>query len=172
MALWNFINHYFYKFDAITSFQTMMQKFYENEYAQYVLVDHIVHITYKKGVMIDLRAAQMIVKDRFMFQEERAYPILCDIRHLRRVDKPARDYLALEGSLLISAIAFIFEPPVTDAMTQFYLKTNHSKIPTAKFGDKSKAIAYLRSFLEIILFLVPCDQILNSTILSTLINNI
>ncbi len=150
----------------------MMQKFYENEYAQYVLVDHMVHITYKKGVKIDLRASRQIVKDRLMFQEERAYPILCDIRHLRRVDKPARDYLAMEGSLLISAIAFIFEPPVTDAMTRFYLKTNHPEIPTAAFKDRGKAIAYLKTFLRMILCLVSCDQVINPPILSTLINSI
>lgn len=131
-----------------------MQEFYENEYALYMLMDNIVHITYKKGVEIDLGASKQIVRDRLMFQEERSYPVLCDIRQLRRVDKPARDYLALEGSQLVTALAFVIEPPVTDAMTQFYLKTNHPDIPTASFRDLAKAMAYLGRFLGIVLWLV------------------
>lgn len=118
-------------------------------------MDNIVHIIYKKGVEIDLGASKQIVRDRLMFQEERAYPVLCDIRQLRKVDKPARDYLALEGSQLVNALAFVIEPPVTDAMTQFYLKTNHPDIPTAAFRDLAKAVAYLGGFLSMVLWLVP-----------------
>ncbi|ASO06868.1 DUF7793 family protein [Arenibacter algicola] len=132
-----------------------MQEFYENKYALYMLMDNIVHIIYKKGVEIDLGASKQIVRDRLMFQEERAYPVLCDIRQLRKVDKPARDYLALEGSQLVNALAFVIEPPVTDAMTQFYLKTNHPDIPTAAFRDLAKAVAYLGGFLSMVLWLVP-----------------
>jgi hypothetical protein len=117
-------------------------------------MDYIVHVTYKKGVEIDLRASKQIVRDRLMFQEEMAYPVLCDIRSLRKVQKPARDYLAMEGSQLIIALAFIIEPPVTDAMTQFYLKTNHPDIPTATFKDIAKAISYLGQFIGMVLWLV------------------
>lgn len=127
-----------------------MQNYFENDFTQYMLMDNIVHIIYKKGVAIDLVASKRIVRDRLMFQEERAYPVLCDIRQLRKVDKAARDYLALEGSLLIKALAFIIEPPVTDAMTRFYLMTNHPDIPTASFQEISKALAYLGRFLGIV----------------------
>ena len=127
-----------------------MQSYFENDFTQYMLVDNIVHIIYKKGVIIDLQASKRIVRDRLMFQEERAYPVLCDIRQLRKVDKAARDYLALEGSLLIKALAFIIEPPVTDVMTRFYLMTNHPDIPTASFREISKALAYLGKFLDLV----------------------
>ena len=127
-----------------------MQNYFENDFTRYMLVDNIVHIIYKKGVIIDLQASKRIVKDRLMFQEERAYPILCDIRQLRKVDKAARDYLALEGSLLIKALAFIIEPPVTDVMTRFYLMTNHPDIPTASFREISKALAFLGRFLGLV----------------------
>jgi hypothetical protein len=132
-----------------------MQKYYENEYTLYMLMDNIVQITYKKGVEIDLEASKKIVRDRLMFQEEQAYPVICDIRQLRKIDKPARDYLALEGTQLVIALAFIIEPPVTDAMTQFYLKTNHPDIPTASFRDLAKAMVYLGRFLGMIFLLVP-----------------
>ena len=126
-----------------------MQSYFENDFTQYMLVDNIVHIIYKKGVIIDLQASKRIVRDRLMFQEERVYPVLCDIRQLRKVDKAARDYLALEGSLLIKALAFIIEPPVTDVMTRFYLMTNHPAIPTASFREISKALAFLSRFLSL-----------------------
>lgn len=131
----------------------MMQKYFENEYALYMLKDQIVHITYKKGVEIDLKASKQIVRDRLEFQEERPYPVLCDIRHLRRVDKPARDFLAIQGSLLVTALAIIIEPPVTDAMTQFYLRTNNPDVPTDSFSETAKAIGYLEKFLGVVLWL-------------------
>lgn len=127
-----------------------MQNYFENDFTRYMLVDNIVHVIYKKGAIINLQASKRIVKDRLMFQEERAYPILCDIRQLRKVDKAARDYLALEGSLLIKALAFIIEPPVTDVMTRFYLMTNHPEIPTASFREVSKALAFLGRFLGLV----------------------
>lgn len=128
-----------------------MQNYFENDFTQYMLVDNIVHIIYKKGVFIDLQASKRIVRDRLMFQEERAYPVICDIRQLRKVDKAARDYLALEGSLLIKALAFIIEPPVSDVMTRFYLMTNHPEIPTATFREISKALAYLGRFIGMVM---------------------
>ncbi|MCM4164814.1 MULTISPECIES: hypothetical protein [unclassified Arenibacter] len=128
-----------------------MQNYFENDFTQYMLVDNIVHIIYKKGVFIDLQASKRIVRDRLMFQEERAYPVICDIRQLRKVDKAARDYLALEGSLLIKALAFIIEPPVSDVMTRFYLMTNHPDIPTASFREISKALAYLGRFIGMVM---------------------
>lgn len=127
-----------------------MQNYLENDFTRYMIKDNIVHIIYKKGVVIDLHASKRIVRDRLMFQEEQAYPILCDIRQLRKVDKAARDYFALEGSLLIKALAFIIEPPVTDAMTRFYLMTNHLDIPTASFREIPKALAYLGRFLGLV----------------------
>ena len=116
----------------------MMRIFFENEYAVYSIDKNIVHIAYKPGIAINRTAAVQIVKDRIAFQEEQSYPILCDIRQLRKIDKPARDYLALEGSTLVKALAFMIDSPVTDAMIQFYIRTNHSSIPTASFYQKEK----------------------------------
>ncbi|MBC7000467.1 hypothetical protein [Cytophaga sp. FL35] len=131
----------------------MMRIFFENEYAVYSIEKNIVHIAYKPGIAINRTAAVQIVKDRIAFQEEQSYPILCDIRQLRKIDKPARDYLALEGSTLVKALAFMIDSPVTDAMIQFYIRTNHSSIPTASFYQKEKAIGFLQRFLSFLVLL-------------------
>ncbi len=124
-----------------------MSNYFENDYAEYLLLDGIVHITYKNGVNIDLEAAVEIVNDRLRFQEGESYPILCDIRKVREVNKSARDYLANEGSLWISALAFIIEPPVSEALSRFYLKTNYSPIHTESFEQISDALGFLNRFL-------------------------
>ena len=116
---------------------------HENKYAIYLMTDELMHIIYKKDLCIDLRAAQLIVRDRMMLQKGREMPVLCDIREVRRVNKPARDYLALEGSQWISALAFLIHPPVTDVISSIYLGTHAQTIPTRSFTKKADALAYL-----------------------------
>lgn len=128
-----------------------MSNYFENEYAEYLLIDQIVHITYKKGVNIDLAASVEIVKDRLMFQQGKSFPILCDIRNLREVNKSARDYLAIEGSLWVKAVAFIIEPPVSEVLSKFYLKTSNPPIPIESFKQIPEALSYLNTFLKLII---------------------
>lgn len=120
-----------------------MKKSHENPYAIYLLSDDLLHIIYKKGHCIDLKAAQRIVRDRMMLQNGQELPVLCDIREVRLIDKPARDYLALEGSLWIKALAFLIDPPVTDMISSFYMGTHPQKVPTGSFTKKSEALEFL-----------------------------
>jgi len=127
-----------------------MKKSHENPYAIYLLSHELLHIIYKKGPCIDLKAARIIVNDRMKLQEGRELPILCDIREVRKVNKPARDYFAREGSLWIKALAFLIDPPVTDTISNFYMGTHSQKVLTKSFTQKSKALAFLRSTAAII----------------------
>ena len=117
---------------------------HENKYAIYLMTEALMHIIYKKDLCIDLKAAQLIVGDRMMLQKGREMPVLCDIREVRRVNKPARDYLALEGSQWITALAFLIDPPVTDVISSIYLDTQAQTIPTRSFTKKSEALAFLK----------------------------
>jgi hypothetical protein len=125
-----------------------MLKYYENDYAKYFLKDQILHIIYKSGVCIDLKAAVQIVKDRLVFHEGLFHPVLCDVRGVTEVNKSARDYFALEGSTLINAVAFIIESPVSKILSQFYLKTSNPPIPTKYFEQISEALNYLNEYLS------------------------
>ena len=120
-----------------------MKKTHENSYAIYLLTDDLLHIIYKKVPCINRKAAQLIVKDRMELQEGKTMPVLCDIREVRNIDKAARDYLALEGSLWIRKLAFLIDPPVTDMISSIYLDTHSQKVPTRSFTKKVEALAYL-----------------------------
>jgi len=130
-----------------------MKKSHENKYAIYLLTDDLLHIIYKKGHLIDLDAAQVIVRDRMMVQEGREMPVLCDIREVRMVNKSARDYFALEGSLLIKALAFLIDPPVTDVISAFYLGTHPHAVPTKSFSKKSEALVFLKAAIVLVAIL-------------------
>ncbi|AWX43628.1 hypothetical protein HME9304_00619 [Flagellimonas maritima] len=130
-----------------------MKKSHENKYAIYLLTDDLLHIIYKKGHYIDLKAAQVIVRDRMMVQEGKEMPVLCDIREVRMVNKPARDYFALDGSLLIKALAFLIDPPVTDVISAFYLGTHPHAVPTQSFSTTSGALGFLKASMVMIAIL-------------------
>lgn len=89
-----------------------------------------------------------VVKDRILLQEGRQFPILCDIRGVKEIDKPARSYLALEGSVQITAIAFIVDSPVSVMLTKFYLKTSKPPVPTRSFKNIEEALVYLNGFKD------------------------
>lgn len=125
-----------------------MYKSYENSFATYLISDGLLFVTYKKDHEIDLKAAQIIVKDRMTLQEGKEMPVLCDIRSVRSINKVARDFLAVEGSLWIKAIAFLIEPPITEAISSFYLQTQTSYVPSQSFTELNEALTFLRSFLH------------------------
>ncbi|NYJ27828.1 hypothetical protein [Allomuricauda sp. ARW1Y1] len=120
-----------------------MKETHENSFAVYLLTDDLLYIIYKRVPCIDLKAAQRVVQDRMDLQKGKEMPVLCDIRAVRMIDKPARDYLALEGSLWIKALAFLIDPPITDMISSFYLGTHAQKVPTRAFTEKSEALAFL-----------------------------
>lgn len=123
-----------------------MARFLENKYATYLVQDGILYITYRNGTIIDLTAAITIVKDRLKVQEGLAYRILCDIRGLHEINKAARDYLTLEGSTLVRAVAYLIEPTVSRAVSEFYLNINTPPIPSRAFTEMDDAKEFLEDF--------------------------
>ena len=123
-----------------------MSNYYENDFAAYRIADGILYFLYKREVILNLDAAQKIVSDRLMVQNERAYPIFCDARWIKSADKEARDYLAKEGSIMAKAVAILVMPPVTEAIINFYMISSKPVIPTAIFTEKSKAVEFLDAY--------------------------
>lgn len=121
-----------------------MSFYSENEYASYHIQDAILHITYKKGIVINLPVAIRIVEDRLALQAGLSFHILCDIREVRLIDKAARDYLAVEGSVLVNSVAYLVEPTVSKAISEFYIHISNPPVPSKIFTDMDAA----REFLE------------------------
>jgi hypothetical protein len=120
----------------------------ENEYASYRLVEGILYVSYHKDVILDLPAAVYIVKDRLSIHEGRYFPVLCDIRQIKEINKAARTYLSIEGSILIKAVAFITESPVSEILSEFYMRTSKPPIPTQSFNNMEEALRFLNKFKE------------------------
>ena len=127
-------------------FSISMSVFRENEYASYHIQDDILHVVYKQRTSVNLPMAIQIVEDRLVIQEGLAYKVLCDIRGVCQIDKAARDYLAIEGSVLVVVTAFLVENTVTKALSEFYLQINNPPVPSKSFTDLEAAKRYLLEF--------------------------
>ncbi|MEO8235819.1 MAG: hypothetical protein ABI549_10440 [Flavobacterium sp.] len=120
--------------------------FYENDYAQFWIADHILFFKYKSNTNIDLKVAQKVVTDRIHFQNERSYAVLCDIRGVVSTDKASRDYLAQSGSILTKAVGLIVHEKVLLTISTFYLQISKPTVPTQIFTTEASALIYLKTF--------------------------
>ena len=121
--------------------------FYENDFAQFWIADGILFFKYKPNTTIDLLVAQKVVTDRIHFQNERSYPVLCDIRGVISTNKAGRDYLAQSGSILTQAVGLILHEKVSLTISTFYLKINKPSVPTEIFATEEEAFVYLKKFI-------------------------
>src|SRR5690554_2848636 len=117
-----------------------MSERFTNRFSEFWLEDGILHFIYKSGVSLNLEAARIIVNDRIKFQKEIEYPILCDTRGINSTDKEARDFLAREGSIVATAVAFLVNGNISNVITSFFIKKSQPPIPTGIFADKSEAL--------------------------------
>ncbi|SDX74689.1 DUF7793 family protein [Flavobacterium degerlachei] len=120
---------------------------YENDYARFWIIDGILFFKYKPNTTIDIRVAQRVVTDRIHFQNERAYPVLCDIRGIVTTEKAGRDYLARSGSILTQAVGLIVHEKVSLTISNFYLQISKPSVPTQIFTKEEDALIYLNGFI-------------------------
>lgn len=126
--------------------QAMKSNYFENKYAEFWVEEDVLFFIYKPGVEINLDGAKQIVADRLNVQKGVSYPVFCDIRGIKDSDKPARDYLAKEGSSLVNGVAVLTDSPVTKIMANFYLTISRPIVPTKMFTDKNLALEFLKAF--------------------------
>ncbi len=137
-------NYYF----ELHFWRVTMKNSFENEYAEYCIDNGVVLFVYKQNIAIELAGAMEIVSDRLKLQKGKAYPILCDIRGIKDINKDARRYLATEGSLLTKAVAFISDTPLSQMLTDLYLIANIPPIPTKVVGNELEGMEFLLEFIE------------------------
>ena len=95
-----------------------------------------------------LSGAIQIVKDRLFLQQGKDFLIYCDLRGVKSVNKSARNYFALEGSVLIKAVALLVNPPLTSAISGFFVKANNPAFKIQIFTEKEDAIAFLNDLKD------------------------
>lgn len=119
-----------------------------NDYARFYINNGILHFIYHADIEIDVDAAKIIVHDRVKLQDNVSFPVLCDIRGLKSVNKTARDYLAKEGSVLTERVGLIVSSPAQKIMTNFYLMVNKPVVPTKVFISEEEAFQYLNTAIS------------------------
>jgi hypothetical protein len=120
---------------------------YENDFARFWIADDILFFKYKPNTTIDIKVAQCVVTDRIHFQNERSYPVLCDIRGVVATEKSGRDYLAQSGSILTKAVGLIVHEKVLMTISTFYLEISKPSVPTQIFTKEDEALVYLKEFI-------------------------
>ena len=117
-------------------------------FAKFWIENRILYVKYRPDIFIDIEAARTIVADRINFQNGKPYPILCYTEGITSSTKVARDYLAVKGSILTKAIAYLAAPTVSLAMLNFFIEKNEPSVPSEIFTDEVAARKFLEPFTQ------------------------
>lgn len=121
---------------------------FEGKYGTYWIKDGILFVDYKPDLIVSLKVAKRIARDRMEFQQNKEYPVFCYLDGIFGVHSEARYYLVQEGALLINALALHSTSPVAIRLTEFYLKIHSHKIPTQIFKYKNQALQFLKPYTQ------------------------
>lgn len=119
---------------------------FANPFVELAVFDGIVFAKYKPGVVIDLKAAHVLVDDRKKVSNYQMMPLFIDGTEVQKVTKEARNYFATpEGAELISAAAIYTTSSFTKILANFLISVNLVKQYTTvkAFDNKTKAIEWL-----------------------------
>ncbi|MCP9200561.1 hypothetical protein MKO06_11620 [Gramella sp. GC03-9] len=130
----------------ISDIQNFSGMVVDGSYAKMWISEGILFFVYKEIYEINRSMAKQIVSQRLQLQNENSYPIFCDLRAVTNAHKEARDYLAIEGSYMTTALALLVEDEHAMAITQLYIKTSNPDYPTRVFTDKQKALSFLQEY--------------------------
>lgn len=119
----------------------------ENEFLKMWIEDRIVIIKYKPNIKLDISTSRLIVPDRLRFQGGKAYPILCMADGVTDFPPSAQDFMAKEGSALITAISFFCTTLVAWTHLNFYAKVYSKQIPTHVACTEREARSFLTAYL-------------------------
>jgi len=116
------------------------------DFAHFWVEEGILHFIYKPNTLIDLEAARVIVKERLHFQKGVSYPVLCDLRQLKTVNKAAREYLAEYGCINALAVAILVEKAYSGTLSQAFIKISNPSVPTREFTTVPEALEFLDNY--------------------------
>lgn len=106
----------------------------------------ILYFVYSRIEVLNLSTAKQLLKMRLSIQNNKKYPVLCDLRQVIHAEIDAMDYLAKEGSIQATAVALLVNYTHSRFTAEFYLTTSLPKAPTQIFEDRSKALDFLSNY--------------------------
>lgn len=123
-----------------------MAQYITNPYAKLSIENGVLICAYTPATIFDLKAAMTVVRDRMKLQNGKFYPVISDISNLRTVTRQARSYMASEGLVLITAIAFISNSALSDMNYKMYTQTHVADVPIFLCQDYAAALEFLRPY--------------------------
>ena len=121
----------------------------ESDYIRLELLpDGILVAFYKKHKVVTLEMAKEIVGTRLNFVGRVPRPVLIYNLGVLQMDKPARKYVSSgDGIAGIKAAAIIADKLSTYIIMGFIMSVERPPMPTRIFTRRSKAVAWLTTFL-------------------------
>lgn len=116
---------------------------YDNKYASYDVRNHHIQITIKTLVVLDIDAAQQIVKDRMRLQGGKIFSAVLDIREMEDSTKQGRDFLGKNGWFFCERVGILADERKTMVIAMFYLNFSKPSTTTIIFFNEKDALAFV-----------------------------
>ncbi|MES2590783.1 MAG: hypothetical protein V4608_02775 [Bacteroidota bacterium] len=102
-----------------------------------------------KATHINLATAQLAIKYRLECTDNKAYPVIINIKVVSSITKDARSFLASEqGSEGIIAGAILIDSPIGSILGNFFIAINKPLRPSKIFTDELKARKWLIKYVS------------------------
>ena len=127
----------------------MRTKYLDTPYAIFEMHDGILHLYYKRGLLINLEMAREIVSARLEFSNNESFPMLIVDLGIVGVEKAARDWFSSEeGTCRITACALVLDTVYSRVLGNFFIKITRPRIPVKVFNQKAKGVEWLHHFIS------------------------
>lgn len=109
--------------------------------------DDICHTVVKPNANIQLEDAIENSASVKKVSDEKAYPMLVNLKEIKTISKEARDHFSMQNRTPgVTAIAMLIKSPVSRIIGNFFLGLNRSVVPAKLFTKEDKAIKWLKKF--------------------------
>jgi hypothetical protein len=108
--------------------------------------DKILRVRILDGVTVDLQQSKLMVEAMMRLADEKRFPVLIDGRVNYTWTKEAQEHNVLNSDFRL-ATAVLTNNPVTQLLTNTYVRIFKPKYPVRIFSKEEKAVAWLREFL-------------------------
>ena len=115
----------------------------ETDYAVMWISDGIFYLTFKTVPDLNLKIAKMIVADRLLYQHEKVYPMIWDLRKIHHISDDAMAFFASEGTAMLKVLAIVVHTPYEHYLGEIFIQFHHPQIPTKLCFTKHEALSFI-----------------------------
>ncbi|MBC7450215.1 MAG: hypothetical protein H7259_01860 [Cytophagales bacterium] len=118
---------------------------YEDKEFQMWLQDGVLHLIYKKDIIITLEVAKRIVSTRLLLQEGTSYPGIAYMNEFTVATPEARKFLAKEGYEGVVKAAVITYSKIRTVIVSMFIMFDKPLKPTRIFTNREDALKWLKA---------------------------